>query len=146
MRKNRTGRIKARVTTTKRPGNTGFPKRYLKQYGRDLVCVRHRLDAERGLRFTTVEIVVGVRSTESRRNLPTLTFERRTNSIVASLNGVKKVIRPSSLMTLCQECHRKLEQFTQLAGCQDLMPRINLLAEGDESKCRLCAGAYPYIR
>ena len=42
---------------TMAPGQKGT-KKLLQQYGSQLVCVRYRYDAQRRLRFTTVEIIV----------------------------------------------------------------------------------------
>ena len=39
------------------PGQRGT-KRWVKQYGDRLVCVRYRYDAERRRRYTTVELIV----------------------------------------------------------------------------------------
>jgi hypothetical protein len=44
------------VRKTMRPGEPGT-RRHLRDWGERLVCVRHRVDPTRGLRFTTVEIV-----------------------------------------------------------------------------------------
>ena len=43
-----------RARRTLRPGQRGT-KKLLRQYGSQLVCVRYRYDAERYLRFKTVE-------------------------------------------------------------------------------------------
>jgi hypothetical protein len=45
-----------RVVKTLSPGQPGALK-LGRKYGRDLVCVRYRID-DRGLRYTTVEVVV----------------------------------------------------------------------------------------
>jgi hypothetical protein len=47
--------MRARRTLT--PGQKGT-KKLLRQYGSQLVCVRYRYDAERRLRFTTVELII----------------------------------------------------------------------------------------
>ena len=44
------------VRKTLRPGDPSTG-RYLRDWGDRLVCVRHRVDREKGVRFTTVEIV-----------------------------------------------------------------------------------------
>lgn len=48
------------VEKTFRPGANGT-KRYVERYGSRLVCVRHRLDRDLGLRHTTVELIVDTR-------------------------------------------------------------------------------------
>jgi hypothetical protein len=40
-----------------RPGDPGT-KKYLKKYGKDLVCVRYRYDDENSIRYTTVELII----------------------------------------------------------------------------------------
>lgn len=45
------------VQATLRPGDPGTRK-LVSQYGERLVCVRHRIDPERGRRIVTVELVV----------------------------------------------------------------------------------------
>lgn len=45
------------VKATIKPGESGS-KKYLRQYGDRLVCVRHRIDKTRGKRLTTVELIV----------------------------------------------------------------------------------------
>ena len=45
------------VSHTLRPGQSGT-RRYVAEYGERLVCVRHRFDADRQQRVTTVELVV----------------------------------------------------------------------------------------
>ena len=47
-----------RARRTLAPGQKGT-KKLLREYGAQLVCVRYRYDAERRLRFTTVELIVG---------------------------------------------------------------------------------------
>jgi hypothetical protein len=47
--------MQARRTLT--PGQKGT-KKLLRQYGSQLVCVRYRDDAQRRLRFTTVELII----------------------------------------------------------------------------------------
>jgi hypothetical protein len=47
-----------RARATLRPGQRGT-KKWAKQYGDRLVCVRYRYDEQRRLRYTTVEIIVG---------------------------------------------------------------------------------------
>lgn len=39
------------------PGQKGTRK-YLKRYGKELVCVRYRYDAQQGQRYTTVELII----------------------------------------------------------------------------------------
>jgi hypothetical protein len=46
-----------RARRTLAPGQKGT-KKLLREYGAQLVCVRYRYDAERRLRFTTVELIV----------------------------------------------------------------------------------------
>jgi hypothetical protein len=46
-----------RARRTLAPGQKGA-KKLLRQYGAQLVCVRYRYDAERRLRFTTVELII----------------------------------------------------------------------------------------
>ena len=46
-----------RARHTSAPGQKGTTK-LRRQYGAQLVCVRYRYDAERRLRFTTVELIV----------------------------------------------------------------------------------------
>ncbi len=46
-----------RARCTLAPGQKGT-KKLLRQYGAQLVCVRYRDDAERRLRFTTVELII----------------------------------------------------------------------------------------
>jgi hypothetical protein len=46
-----------RAGRTLAPGKKGT-KKLLSQYGSQLVCVRYRYDAERCLRFTTVELII----------------------------------------------------------------------------------------
>jgi hypothetical protein len=46
-----------RARRTLAPGQQGT-KKLLRQYGAQLVCVRYRYDAERRLRFTTVELII----------------------------------------------------------------------------------------
>jgi hypothetical protein len=46
-----------RARRTLAPGQKGT-KKLLRKYGAQLVCVRYRYDAERRLRFTTVELIV----------------------------------------------------------------------------------------
>jgi hypothetical protein len=46
-----------RARRTLAPGQKGT-KKLLRQYGAQLVCVRYRYDAERHLRFTTVELII----------------------------------------------------------------------------------------
>lgn len=55
------------VRKTMRPGEPGT-RRHLRDWGDRLVCVRHRVDPAKGLRFTTVEIVASAkRPTQPRR-------------------------------------------------------------------------------
>jgi hypothetical protein len=46
-----------RTRTTLRPGQRGT-KKWARQYGDRLVCVRYRYDEQRRRRYTTVEIIV----------------------------------------------------------------------------------------
>jgi hypothetical protein len=46
-----------RARRTLRPGQKGT-KKLLRQYGPQLVCIRYRYDAERRLRFKTVELII----------------------------------------------------------------------------------------
>jgi hypothetical protein len=46
-----------RARRTLAPGQKGT-KKLLREYGAQLVCVRYRYDAERRMRFTTVELIV----------------------------------------------------------------------------------------
>ncbi len=46
-----------RTRRTLTPGQKGT-KKLLRQYGSQLVCVRYRYDAERRLRFKTVELII----------------------------------------------------------------------------------------
>jgi hypothetical protein len=46
-----------RARRTLAPGQKGT-KKLLRQYDAQLVCVRYRYDAERRLRFTTVELII----------------------------------------------------------------------------------------
>ena len=58
------------VRKTLRPGTVGT-RRLQRDWGDRLVCVRHRVDPGRGVRFTTVEIVVSSeRATDERRSIP----------------------------------------------------------------------------
>ena len=50
------------VEKTLRPGSDGT-KRFVERFGERLICVRHRHDRQRGMRYTTVEIVVETRPT-----------------------------------------------------------------------------------
>ena len=45
------------VKATIKPGRNGT-KKYLQQYGDQLVCVRYRYDKHRNRRQTTVELIV----------------------------------------------------------------------------------------
>jgi len=45
------------TSTTLRPGQRGA-KKFMSQYGDRLVCVRYRQDAQRKMRFKTVELIV----------------------------------------------------------------------------------------
>jgi hypothetical protein len=45
------------VEKTLRPGSDGT-KRFVERFGSPLVCVRHRVDRQQGLRYTTVELIV----------------------------------------------------------------------------------------
>ena len=56
------------VRKTLRPGQPGT-RRLQREWGSRLVCVRHRVDPERGVRFTTVEIVVSAERTARVRRL-----------------------------------------------------------------------------
>ncbi len=44
------------IRKTMRPGEPGT-RRHLRDWGDRLVCVRHRVDPDKGMRFTTIEIV-----------------------------------------------------------------------------------------
>jgi hypothetical protein len=46
-----------RTLLTRRAGQPGT-KKLMREYGRNLICVRYRYDEERGQRIKTVEIVV----------------------------------------------------------------------------------------
>jgi hypothetical protein len=48
------------VRKTMRPGEPGT-RRHLRDWGDRLVCVRHRVDPVKGLRFTTIEIVASAK-------------------------------------------------------------------------------------
>jgi hypothetical protein len=55
------------VRKTMRPGEPGT-RRHLRDWGDRLVCVRHRVDLAKGIRFTTVEIVASAeRSVRAKR-------------------------------------------------------------------------------
>src|SRR6266511_4971974 len=53
----RSGERAMRTRRTLTPGQKGT-KKLLRQYGSQLVCVRYRYDAERRLRFKTVELII----------------------------------------------------------------------------------------
>ena len=61
------------VVKTLRPGKNGT-KRYVELYGDNLVAVRYRLDAEKQLSYTTVELIIERRAAPlkglNRRRLP----------------------------------------------------------------------------
>jgi len=54
------------VEKTLRPGSDGT-RRYVERFGNRLVCVRHRVDRQQGLRYTTVELIVDHRPCNARR-------------------------------------------------------------------------------
>jgi hypothetical protein len=57
------------VRKTLRPGDAGT-SRHLRDWGVRLVCVRHRVDRAKGVRFTTVEIVASEERTARPRHEP----------------------------------------------------------------------------
>lgn len=48
------------ISKTLQPGEMGT-KRFLNEYGNQLVCVRYRLDKQQQKRYTTIEIIVDER-------------------------------------------------------------------------------------
>lgn len=48
------------VRKTMRPGEPGT-SRHVRDWGERLICVRHRLDPAKGLRFTTIELVASAK-------------------------------------------------------------------------------------
>jgi len=48
------------VEKTLKPGENGT-KRFVERFGDKLVCVRHRHDRNRGMRYTTVELIIDQR-------------------------------------------------------------------------------------
>jgi hypothetical protein len=57
------------VRKTMRPGEPGT-RRHLRDWGERLVCVRHRVDPAKGLRFTTVEIVASAKRLARQKREP----------------------------------------------------------------------------
>ena len=52
------------VEKTLRPGAEGTAK-YLRRFGKRLVCVRHRIDRQQNKRYTTVELILDERPRRS---------------------------------------------------------------------------------
>jgi hypothetical protein len=48
------------------PGQPGT-KKLLKKFGKDLICVRYRYDAQKALRYTTIELIVDTKQVKEKK-------------------------------------------------------------------------------
>ena len=86
------------VRQTLKPGDAGTRK-LAARYGDKLLCIRYRVDAARGVRYTTVELIVDQAPLAGRRARPSSSSVPDRNPMV----GVKIFYREGALREQAKE-------------------------------------------